>query len=382
MRTVTRTPLSVGAMLQEMHRGAWRSSPAPLRVSVAETMAALPVLARSGSVGLIWPRLWHRKEMLGAAGVALDDMYWLCREREHGASIKIRDTFEALNAAGIDAVLIKGWSVSRRYPACMVRTSGDIDIVVPVAQERRARAILDDAARDRSGPAIDLQRDDRWQDRPHPDFRRRAETREIDGVPVRVLSAEDELRLLCLHFLRHDGRRPLWLTDISLCLESRPDGFAWERLLGGDPVEAAWVAMVLKVAERMLGADLTGAPPGVHGATVPRWFEAEVLRQWERADPIPDEVFTELAQNPRGIVETFRIRWPGPISATVTCRQPFRDHPPLPIQCFAYLARILGYAVRRFPRQVRAHRQVNRTAEPPSRRPEPVARGHRLRVPY
>jgi hypothetical protein len=48
---------------------------------------------------------------------------------------------------------------------------------------------------------------------------------ELNGAKIRILGAEDHLRLLCLHLLKHGAWRPLWLCDVAAALESRPSSF-------------------------------------------------------------------------------------------------------------------------------------------------------------
>lgn len=61
--------IEFGARLQEVHRHAWRADAPPLDLDLASLVVILPNLIESGSVGLVWPRLRHRAEEYGAAGV-------------------------------------------------------------------------------------------------------------------------------------------------------------------------------------------------------------------------------------------------------------------------------------------------------------------------
>ncbi len=83
---------------------------------------------------------------------------------------------------------------------------------------------------------------------------------EVEGVGVRTLGAEDHLRLLCLHFLRHGGWRPLWLCNIGAVMESRPPDFDWDLFFEGSARDAGACASAILLARRILGADLTGTP--------------------------------------------------------------------------------------------------------------------------
>jgi hypothetical protein len=51
-------------ILRGLHWQCWRADAPPLETPLADLVAVLPVLIESGSVGLVWPRLWHRAEEL------------------------------------------------------------------------------------------------------------------------------------------------------------------------------------------------------------------------------------------------------------------------------------------------------------------------------
>ena len=54
-----RGEIDVGALFREVHRGCWRADAPPLELELREVTALMPLLIRTGSVGLIWPRLRH-----------------------------------------------------------------------------------------------------------------------------------------------------------------------------------------------------------------------------------------------------------------------------------------------------------------------------------
>lgn len=348
----------LGRILSRLHWQCWRADPPPLEVEPAELVAVLPILIRSGSVGLVWPRLRGQLDPSGAIAMALEHAYDTQVAHNETCQCEIARSVTRLREAGIDALLIKGWAVSRLYPAPVVRPAGDIDLVVRHVDYARATDIL-------TGPdalpitvGLDLQDESTWHDRPGEEFWDRAARIEVDDVPVLTPAAEDHLRLLCLHFLRHGGRRPLWLCDVALALESRPGNFEWERFLGTGSVRRGWLMTALGLTQGLVGA----VHDGPNCPYSPDWLVAEIHRQWERNDPIPHEVFNELAANPQGIAQTFRSRWPPPIRATWILGAPFNNVPRVPIQVLAYAKLVSGYAIHRFPRQVRRYRRVDTTS--------------------
>src|SRR5262249_56305882 len=118
-----------------------------------------------------------------------------------------------LQAAGVEPLLAKGWAIARLYPRPGLRPYGDLDLYVRPSDYATARTALDAAGT----IAVDLHRGlADLDDRDHEVVLGRAAVEHAAGVPVRVLAAEDHLRLLCRHFLRHGGSPPVWLCDVGL----------------------------------------------------------------------------------------------------------------------------------------------------------------------
>jgi hypothetical protein len=130
----------------------------------------------------------------------------------------------------------------------------------------------------------------------------RTEVVECAGEPVRILGDEDHLRLLCMHLLRSGARRPPWLCDVALLVEQDPSrsptvrkgsavsaDFDWDICLGSDPVHANWVAIAIKLAHELLGANIQAEDPRqrtecavskLQSQELPRWLVPAVLKQW------------------------------------------------------------------------------------------------------
>src|SRR5205807_1179327 len=65
-------------------------------------------------------------------------------------------------------------------------------------------------------------------DRSWDEVYRRSRLVRLRNSDVRILGAEDHLRLTCFHLLRHGAWCPLWLCDVVVILESLPPGFDWD----------------------------------------------------------------------------------------------------------------------------------------------------------
>lgn len=262
------------------------------------------------------------------------------RERE------IEQVVGLLQSVDAEPVLCKGWAAARLYPDMAVRPLGDIDIFVKPEQVSRAHAALQGLRLGR-GSAVDFQESAtlalyRADVRTMYD---RAWTVAMGDVPVKVLSPEDHLSMLCVHFLGHGAWRPIWLCDIAAAMERTTESFNWQACLGEDQRRAGWILSALALAREILDAHLA-APPSdlLHRVAAPPWLAPTVLKQWD----VPYQPMSYGAtgytapmasywRRPIGIWSALRERWPNPITATIRLEGPINDLPRLPFQ-FAYAA--------------------------------------------
>jgi hypothetical protein len=259
----------------------------------------------------------------------------------------VERVFTLFNTAGVDAVLIKGWAAERAYAEPGLRHAGDIDLCVRPEQYESAREIL--SSREGKRFHVDLHEGFRdVLDRDVEDIYARTQVITLGGARVRVLCAEDHLRLLCVHTLRHGAWRPLWLCDVSAALEARGRAFDWERLSGRDRRRANWVACALALAETLLGAEVEGMPTA-SAASVPRWLIESVLTRWARPYALEQQPFNHHApmraylQSPRGLLGDLRNRWPGPVEATIAVGAKFNTLPRWPFQLANCAARAVRF---------------------------------------
>jgi hypothetical protein len=338
-------------------------------LSEAELTEITPLLCRSGAGALAWQQLRNTPLAGLPAALELHEVYRrqrlsaLLHEREIAGVVSL------LRAEGIEAVLVKGWAIARRYPDPALRPYGDIDLCVRPDRHAKAARVLERIA-SIDGPFVDLhcgftrigqtknvqsprskvqsllgadrlwtldfglwtKHDDNWDE-----LFARSRVVECAGKPVRVLSDEDHLRILCLHLLRSGAHRPPWLCDVALLLEqvqsptskvqSRTDrvavtessrglsarrdapgsvrintpdpeevkedfgdrtldfgpwtldsGFDWDACLGRNPVDANWVGVAVRLAHELLGAEIRQTP--FADTKLPRWLAPAVLAQW------------------------------------------------------------------------------------------------------
>src|SRR6266446_2934201 len=171
--------------------GAWRNSPDPdLRLSASELDEITPLLYNSGAAALSWWRLRQTDLCDSPSAELLHQAFRLQALFAKTQEAKVQKTFRLLRGAGIEPILIKGWSVGRLYPQVGLRPSGDIDLLVKRDDYPAAhRVIRSEEARD---CWVDLHsRIFELADRDPDVLFSRSALVECGAEQVRVLSAED-----------------------------------------------------------------------------------------------------------------------------------------------------------------------------------------------
>jgi hypothetical protein len=255
-----------------------------------------------------------------------------------------------LRTSGIEPILIKGWAIARAYAETGLRPSGDIDLCLPAEQNHAARELMNSKQCEEYLVDLDHRVVRQFGELSFDELYQRSGLVPLDGAEIRTLCAEDHLRILCLHLLKHGGWRPLWLCDIAAALESRSGSFDWDRCLGRNQRWGDWIACTIGLAKRLLDAELGDLPAQVRDRVdnLPRWLVPSVLKAWSAPFPPKLPAFTLQMKDGgwrRGIVSALRRRWPDPIQATVDANGRFDNGPRLPFQmshCIARAVKLLA----------------------------------------
>ncbi len=340
--TKTRGRESRSRLISTMLAGAWRSQPPAPDISSEQIAFIAPLLIGSGGGALAFWKLRGTELANTAVGDDLKQCYRLYTLQAAIHELEIKAVIALLSKAGIEPILVKGWSIARHFPEPALRPYGDIDLFVRPEDFEQAQQVL--AGEEGKKYFVDLHLgSEHLCDQPFEDLWRRSETVKLDGTSVRVLSVEDHLRILCVHFLHHGAWRPAGLCDIGLLVEKFGSKLDWKTCLTANPTRASWIECTIRLANRQLDADLTSTPFENSTKRMPRWLVPAVLREWNNPVSLEHVVPPPLIDRIRHPLETFkaiRRRWPpNPIQATVVMEGKFNDWPRLIYQAENFLAR-------------------------------------------
>lgn len=337
-----------GKLLASVLAGSWRSYP-PSCSSLADELAEIsPRLLQTWTASLAWWQVRQSPLSSEPSAVKLQQAYRFhsveCLLRES----QIRETVSALRLAGVEPLLVKGWAVARLYPELALRPFTDIDLCVQPEHFSAAQAALVDLPP--SSCPVDLHSGvPDLEDRPLKELYDRSVLVTIDRVEVRILSPEDNLRMLCHHLLRHGAWRPIWLCDVGAALEALPENFDWDYCLRGEKRRADWVACTIGLAHQLLGARLHESPVSWRARHLPRWLAPAVLGEWGGeglGDSTRGEPLLAYWRSPAELVRALARRWPNPIHATIWMRGPFNNLPRFPFQLIRCASRAVPFLVR------------------------------------
>ncbi len=339
-----------GLAMTRLLAGSWRDDAAPISVDESCLLRFASFFRATGSAGLVANRL--RGTPLAATNAAVELQHLFRMQAIHSVlqERQLADLFTHLREKGLEPILMKGWASGRLYPEPALRPTGDIDLALPPGDLERAREILT-AGAGRWGD-VDLHAEvPDLPDRAWKELWRRSRVVRLGAAEIRVLSPEDHLRQLCLHMLRHEIYRPVWLCDVAVALETLGVQIDWDYLQDGDARLHSWVKAGLRLAVQLLQPRVAGLPHR-YRRNPPDWLRRNVLAQWGRCDvsarPQPDpRAFRTYFAEPKLLWHGIRQRWPNRLEAMLKMGvHPQSSLPIWSIQFAAMVRRAFGWAGR------------------------------------
>jgi hypothetical protein len=346
---------SRGSMVATMLTGSWRYSPPAFGRSAAELEELAPLLLNSGAAALCWWRVRHCDLRTIPAATELQQAYRLNTLRAAIQRQAIERVITRLRSNGIEPILVKGWAVARLYPEQGLRPCGDIDLCVRPEQFAAAERALSEIPEGQYD--VDLHCGfTKFGDDSVDEIYARSQLLRLEETDVRVLCPEDQLRVIAIHMLREGAWRPLWLCDIAVAVESRSAEFDWTTCLTKNRRRADWAICAIRLAEQLLGADISNTPAAERTNPLPRWLISTILKEWGAQFPSMTQrhraPMKSFLRSPAGVIKGLRHRWPNPIEATISMGGLFRDSPRIPFQLGNCLARATKFTAR-LPKSLR-----------------------------
>ena len=346
-----------GQLVANFLAGSWRPKQAPLDDSLSDLERITTLLNNSGSTGLAWWRIRESNLKTSSCAEVLHQGYRLQALQTPINEERIVTAYRLLRDAGVEPILIKGWSAARFYPHRTLRPYGDIDLVVRPAEFAAAREVL---KRDEAATWwVDLhQGPSEIDDRSPDELFERSQMIPLKDVQVRVLADEDQLALLAIHMFKHGAWRPTWLCDIAAMVEALPAGFNGNICFGSNKRRARWIASAIALAHELLGANIAKVPSRSEAAILPAWLIDAVLKQWGnlfQTDHLPVEprpLMADSLRHPKTLLREIRERWPDPIVATFNLSGQLNNLPRLPYQLAAFAAGAGRYLIDHLGRAV------------------------------
>ena len=240
-------------------------------------------------------------------------------------------TFQRLSAAGFDPILLKGWSIERFYDEGMYRISTDIDLLFKEEVAEELNKYLPHmkplTAIDQHFCPLHLEK------LGFQELSTRSYKVVLDGVPIRVLADEDNLRITCVHWLTDGGvnREKLW--DVYYLVKNRKEGFDWERCLESNgPIRKTWVMAAIATARDHLDLDVSNLPRDVKDFRLPGWYERTLATEWRRGI-YPRRLLSTVLFRPTLLFEQLRRKLPpNRIAATIDTETPINETSRIPAQ--------------------------------------------------
>lgn len=207
------------------------------------------------------------------------------------------------------------------YPNPSDRIYSDVDLAVGRKDFEKASGLLTD-----KNWFVDLHRELRHLDSlPWMDLFGNSRLIITENCPIRVLSREDHLRVLCVHWLNDGGAHKERLWDIYYAVANRPENFDWARCLGKiDDKRRRWIVCAIKLAEKYLGLDLNGIAVIDRGYTIPAWVIAAVEKEWSSETKLRPLKLT--FRHNEDFFKQIKLRLPpNPLQATIEMNAEFDD---------------------------------------------------------
>ncbi|MEO5857565.1 MAG: hypothetical protein ABIR33_01320 [Pyrinomonadaceae bacterium] len=251
--------------------------------------------------------------------------------------------FSALRSRECFPIMLKGWSVARFYDPGHFRASNDIDLLFPESPGEVVSGTLSTIP---STIAIDAHFGPRHLDKlTFQQLFEKSYEVEIEGVPIRVLADEDNLRITAVHWLTDGGVNKERLQDIFYLVKNRKEDFDWVRCLESNgSIRKTWVLSAIATARIHLNLDVSGLPEEARQFQLPTWYSRTLEKEW-RLGPYTRRILSTVLFRPSLLIEQLRRKVPpNPIAASIDTEKAIDNSSRLPAQLKSILKKMRPFA--------------------------------------
>lgn len=238
---------------------------------------------------------------------------------------RLEKVWRQFEAAGFKPILIKGWATALNYPNPADRLYVDVDLVFDPSEFEKAQKFVEQNNFDL---AIDLHKGARHLDSLSFDqLYQNSILKPCRDIFIRVLSDEDHLRVLCVHWLNDGGAYQEKLWDIYHAVDNRRKDFDWDKCLKVvSKKRRRWVICAIGLAHRYLGLSIDDLPFALEAEKIPKWVIKTVEKEW--ADEVKLMPLHYYLRDKKKLWQQIKKRVPpNPIQATIEVDGEFNNTP-------------------------------------------------------
>jgi hypothetical protein len=255
-------------------------------------------------------------------------------------SNQLVSAFDWFREQEIEPILIKGWLAGKNYPESVFRDFGDIDLVIPPHKYNELALQTKTMF-----PNVDLHQGARKHDTlTYDQLLANSQLKKlINGHEIRVVSAEDHLRIMAAHWLNDGGTNKLKLWDIYYAVCNRPATFNWDKCLNVvSPIRRKWVLTTIELAHRYLELQIDDLPFSeeiTNPKYIPDWIIKTLNHEWTTNVHLAPLISS--LSSPKVFFQQVRKRMPpNPITSAIETETSFDDYWRFPSQIKAIFQRM------------------------------------------
>lgn len=238
---------------------------------------------------------------------------------------RLEKVWRQFEEAGFQPILIKGWAAALKYPNPAERLYSDVDLVFEPEEFDKAQ---DFVAKNTFDLAIDLHKGARHLDSlKFNQLYANSVVKPCGQVGIRVLSEEDHLRILSVHWLNDGGGYKNRLWDIYHAVNNRQNGFDWGKCLDVvNPKRRHWIICAIGLAHHYLELKVDDLPFENEFKDIPKWVFRALEKEW--ADDVRLMPIHFYLKDKKQLWKQIKKRIPpNPIQATIEVNGAFDNTP-------------------------------------------------------